>query len=165
MKWNSVGRYCTVCSLFKPWAEYSEKKAKRYRYKENAQVHQLKQPKCKACAVKETQAWYATNKDVAKNTRLLSAYGMNLNEYKARIIAQDNSCPICNKQFSEGAFGPDSPVVDHCHTNGHVRGIICNECNRGLGYFRDNKEALMNAAQYLVEDALALEDRSRSCLS
>ena len=165
MKWNGVGRYCTVCSAFKPWAEYSEKKSKRYKYNENAQVHQLKQPKCKSCAVKETQTWYEANKDVAKNTRLLSAYGINLNEYKARIIAQDSKCPICTKQFSDGAFGPDSPVVDHCHTNGHVRGIICNECNRGLGYFRDNKEALMNAAQYLVEDALALEDRSRSCLS
>jgi hypothetical protein len=41
--------------------------------------------------------------------------------------------------------------VDHCHTGGHVRGIICNECNRGLGYFRDSPNALRNAASYLEE--------------
>jgi len=151
MKWTEEGRVCSVCEGFFPWDMFSWKRSKRYKDKAGASMHQLKQPKCQVCAVKETQTWYAVNKEVAKNTRLLNNYGMTLNEYKARRIAQEDKCPICNKGFSDGAFGPDSPVVDHCHTGGHVRGIICNECNRGLGYFRDNPNALRNAARYLEE--------------
>jgi hypothetical protein len=162
-KWSDVGRVCSVCGKFHDWNRFSWKKSKRYKDRDAA-IHQLKQPKCKECAIKETRDWYNKNKDVAKNTRLFSSYGITLNEYKARLLAQNYTCPICNKQFSDGAFGPDSPVVDHCHINGHIRGIICNECNRGLGYFRDMPEALMNAAQYLLEDEQSLKERSCSCL-
>lgn len=107
------------------------------------------QPKCKPCSAEETSLWYKANKDKAKNSSLKRLYGISLNEYNARILAQSNCCPLCNKEFEEGPFGPNSPVVDHCHTHGHVRGIICNECNRGLGYFRDNPTALRKAATYL----------------
>jgi len=142
------GRTCQACHEYKTWDKYSTKTTR-------GKIG--KQPKCKPCAAKETQKWYVNNKDIAKNTSLLKTYGITLNEYNARLITQDNKCPICSKQFLDGSFGPDSPVVDHCHKHGHVRGIICNECNRGLGYFRDNIMALTNAAQYLTRDAQTQE--------
>ena len=145
---DDTGRTCQACHEYKTWDNYSSKTTR-------GKVG--KQPKCKVCAAKETREWYSNNKDTAKNTALLKTYGITLAEYKARLVEQNYTCPICYKVFSDGAFGPDSPVVDHCHTNGHVRGIICNECNRGLGYFRDNIMALNNAAKYLARDAQALE--------
>lgn len=39
----------------------------------------------------------------------------------------------------------------------HVRGIICNECNRGLGYFKDNPKVLINTAKYLTDQDLSSE--------
>lgn len=68
---------------------------------------------------------------------------------------QNNCCKICNRKLNTTIevrqLQSNSAVVDHCHISGKVRGILCNECNRGLGYFHDNKESLMNAAQYLTE--------------
>lgn len=104
---------------------------------------------CKDCRSEEHREYYSKNKEKVKNSRLLATYGIDLNEYNARLLAQNYQCPLCEKTFSIGSFGPDSPVIDHCHTHGHVRGILCNECNRGLGYFRDNATALRKAAEYL----------------
>jgi len=78
---------------------------------------------------------------------------MNLNEYKARLLHQNNKCLLCEKEFADGGFSSDSPVVDHCHSSGKIRGILCNECNRGLGYFRDNSLALAKASKYIEENS------------
>lgn len=67
------------------------------------------------------------------------------------LLYQSNRCPICSREFNFTKFGPDYPVVDHCHTSGNIRGILCNECNRGLGYFKDNIDNFMNAIKYLTE--------------
>ena len=140
---SDTGRVCKKCGIFKEWSQFSYKRptGKKAGY----------QPRCKTCAAEDTRQWNLKNKETARNRYLQRSYGISENEYNARLLSQDNSCPICKKEFSFGEFGPDSPVVDHCHTGGHVRGIICNECNRGLGYFRDSPNALRNAASYLEE--------------
>jgi hypothetical protein len=45
--------------------------------------------------------------------------------------------------------------VDHCHATGVVRGILCDHCNRGLGFFRDNPQSLATASTYVQKFALA----------
>lgn len=135
-------KQCTKCGEIKPLTEYSQKNSKNRK--------PALQPRCKICAAQDTREWNIKNKETARERYLQRHYGMSENEYKARLLAQNNSCIICGKEFSNGSFGPDSPVVDHCHTHGNVRGILCNECNRGLGYFHDNPEALLKAASYLT---------------
>lgn len=150
MKWTEVGRVCNSCGAFKPWGSFSDKKAKRYRNREDAKIHQVKQPTCKGCAAQSTKEWNEKNKATAKHRYLLRQYGMTEEEYNFRIISQDNKCILCDKEFNHDTWCGDSPVVDHCHTHGHVRGVLCNECNRGLGYFRDSPKALLKAAEYLT---------------
>ena len=125
----------------KPLSEYSHKRAKNRK--------PGFQPRCKPCAAEDTRLWNIKNKETSRERYLQRQYGISESEYNARLLAQNNRCILCSKEFSDGPFGPDSPVVDHCHAHGHVRGILCNECNRGLGYFRDNINALQNAVHYL----------------
>ena len=134
-------KICKKCHQNKPITEYSHKRPKNRK--------PGLQPRCKVCAAEDTKLWNLKNKETSRDRYLKRTYDMSESEYNARLLAQNNKCPICYKEFSDEKFGPDFPVVDHCHTHGHVRGIICNECNRGLGYFRDNIEALQNAAIYL----------------
>ncbi|HEV2295597.1 MAG TPA: endonuclease domain-containing protein [Tepidisphaeraceae bacterium] len=62
--------------------------------------------------------------------------------YTTAQIAQRGRCPICRRD--------DRPLcVDHCHRKGHLRGVICRNCNAGLGFFSDSRELLLRAAEYL----------------
>jgi len=57
--------------------------------------------------------------------------------------AQRGCCKICGK---DGYL-----YVDHCHAGGHVRGLLCPQCNSGLGMFKDSVENLSAAIRYLSE--------------
>lgn len=133
-------KVCTKCGELKPLSSYSLKRQKGRK--------PGLQPRCKSCATKDTKEWTDKNASTARERYLQGRYGISEVEYLQML---GSNCPICNKVFKTESFGPDSPVVDHCHTTNKVRGVICNECNRGLGYFRDNVQALLNAATYLKE--------------
>jgi hypothetical protein len=75
-------------------------------------------------------------------------YGITLNEYNEMLENQNYKCAICgNEDEVEGR----RLAIDHCHTSGKVRGLLCGKCNRGLGLFYDNVELLNNAILYLNE--------------
>jgi hypothetical protein len=73
--------------------------------------------------------------------------GIEPQDYEKLFSEQNGKCAVC---------GTDNPggnrkrfCVDHCHTTGKIRGLLCVSCNSGLGYFKDNMELLSNAATYL----------------
>jgi hypothetical protein len=93
--------------------------------------------------------WRKRNPDKVKNSELKSMFGITLQEYNAMLEQQDNTCAICkNPETDENV----SLAVDHCHTTGKVRGLLCSNCNRGLGLFRDLVGNLENAIKYLEEN-------------
>lgn len=154
MKWNDSGRVCSVCGTFKGWDEFSEKGSKRYRNKPEVKTHQIKQPKCKCCANAEVSKWReAQSPERLKDLYLRRTYGITYSDYVRRLEDQEFSCGICYRELNTSltmeTLSPNTAVVDHCHATGRVRGILCNECNRGLGYFRDNAAALATAVKYL----------------
>jgi hypothetical protein len=78
-------------------------------------------------------------------------YNITLEDFQALIAAQYFSCAICQQPFAvlkESAKG-HRPHVDHRHSDGKVRGLLCNNCNRGLGYFQDDPEIAQAAVEYL----------------
>ena len=92
---------------------------------------------------------------VAYNKRyhILSKYGLTLEERNKMQVEQGNACKICLREFNDEI----GCCVDHCHTSGKIRGLLCQSCNKGLGHFRDNTLDLARALEYL-EDAEDSED-------
>lgn len=79
----------------------------------------------------------------------LARYGLTQQQYDNMLASQGGVCAIC---LAEPVDRPLS--VDHCHSTGVVRGLLCHGCNVGLGYYRDAPDLLRAAACYL--DALAV---------
>lgn len=76
-------------------------------------------------------------------------YGITLAQYNTMLEAQNYKCAICgNEDEVEGR----RLAIDHCHTSGKVRGLLCGKCNRGLGLFYDNTINLAKAIEYLTKD-------------
>ena len=71
-------------------------------------------------------------------------YGLLSGDYDEMLVAQGGVCAICRRPPS------DNPLdVDHDHTTGEVRGLLCHRCNVGLGYFGDGLLGLESALRYL----------------
>lgn len=80
-----------------------------------------------------------------KRKYLIKSYGLSVLEFNKMLESQENKCAICKSEN----WGRPSPNIDHCHNSLKVRGLLCNNCNRALGLFKDNIEVLENARKYL----------------
>lgn len=92
--------------------------------------------------------WTHANPDkvwLRNRKSLLRRYGLTLEAYNALLADQDFRCAICRTQEP----GKMSWQIDHCHSSGRVRGLLCIRCNTGLGHFRDSPELLQAAKEYL----------------
>ena len=87
-----------------------------------------------------------------KKARLKLYYGLSLDEADSMLKSQMGLCAnrACGKEIS--LYGKDgkiaSAAVDHCHSSGKVRGIVCSRCNLALGYL-DNKNLVLGLTEYL----------------
>lgn len=88
---------------------------------------------------------------------LKTKYGIDFADFDALLSSQDGRCVICQHELVYGLpkgsrpeEGQREAVVDHDHATGDVRGILCRQCNSGLGLLGDNVEALTAALSYLL---------------
>lgn len=82
-----------------------------------------------------------THKYEQKNRAYVTKYNLTLQKYQEMNLSQKGKCLICGlEKFL---------VVDHCHKSNKVRGLLCDSCNRGLGFFHDSIENLKSAIKYL----------------
>lgn len=95
--------------------------------------------------------YYEANKQVMSDRQrkyqLKDKYGITEDDYDSLLEKQDHSCAICGTDKPTGKW--KRFAVDHCHHTGDIRGLLCNECNRGIGLLKDNPELLDKAALYL----------------
>ena len=85
-------------------------------------------------------------KSKARDTYLRKEFGIGIDEYDRLLADQGGMCAICDA--SENYKGRRF-AIDHCHDTGAVRGLLCDNCNRGLGLFKDNTDRLDKAIEYL----------------
>lgn len=82
-------------------------------------------------------------------THIRRRYGLSAPAFVEMLAAQRWRCAICGILPTP----PETLVIDHCHTSGAVRELLCQPCNRALGGFRDSVELLRAAADYLLRFA------------
>jgi hypothetical protein len=94
------------------------------------------------------------NRDYWRNGEFKKRYGVGIDWYNARLAEQKNVCAICFKPETRSIRGKVfSLAVDHVHGTKQMRGLLCSDCNRGLGHFKDNPASLESAARYLRKHA------------
>ena len=102
---------------------------------------------CKSCRKTRSKGEFSKRKGLHY---LVKNYGITPDEFHKMYEEQEGCCPICGITMSlENRQGGSGCCVDHCHKTNAVRGLLCNHCNRGLGMFKEDKQALKNAIRYL----------------
>ena len=105
---------------------------------------------CKPCNRVYHAKWREANKEeldrYRKDWSLKKTYGLTIEQYNDMFENQEGCCDICGKHQSEESRALS---VDHCHDTGAIRGLLCNNCNSGIGKFSDNIEVLEKALNYL----------------
>lgn len=100
---------------------------------------------CRLCNKKSSRAYYYQDRDRARQKRREATYGITAEALQVLFISQNEVCALCERSLE----GSRQFNVDHCHTTQIVRGILCNRCNRALGFFDDDPARMRKAANYV----------------
>lgn len=90
--------------------------------------------------------WKKDHPERARSNNLRYQYGITIDDFEKMLEAQRGCCAICGEPPAQGK----KLVVDHCHQEGHVRALLCNACNTGIGLFEERPERLIAAARWLT---------------
>ena len=124
-------KHCKKCDTKKSKNEFSANRAK----------FDGLQPWCKSC--KSTHQKEA-NPSVRKGYHLKHMFGITIEDYNTMLEDQEGACAICKKPEDTKSL-----AVDHDHTTGRVRGLLCAKCNKAIGLLQDNENLLYSAIDYL----------------
>lgn len=155
-KWNSnADIFCAFCGKR---IEYSTTPRFKYCSKECARVGNYMLPDAKSKRKLYRDVYVSDNKDKINKqrresgytrspyrkrlNRVKSSYGLSEEEYVSMMDKQKGCCGICETSL-------DFINVDHCHTSGNVRELLCSNCNHGLGHFKDDTEIMRKAIDYI----------------
>ena len=86
-------------------------------------------------------------KETRREKHLRLAYQWTDSIYFHNLLMQGMACAVCGSE--DPKHNKYDFVVDHDHTTGHPRGLLCHKCNVGIGMFEDNTQSLTNAITYL----------------
>ena len=86
-----------------------------------------------------------------RNIRFIKEYGITVAEYDSLAEFQQHKCAICYQRTTKDLH------VDHDHHTGSVRGLLCGNCNRGLGLLEDDTYRLVTAKEYLITPPMLIK--------
>ena len=93
------------------------------------------------------------NPEKLSEYRLKTRYNITSEKYTEMLISQGGVCAICEQKETvqhNTSNRVQKLAVDHCHVTGKVRGLLCQDCNRGIAKFHDDTKILENAIKYLT---------------
>lgn len=96
----------------------------------------------------ETQrSYYYKDKEPYKWRHIKNKYGLTKTDFFNMLEAQDHCCKLCREPFK--SLEKNHLHIDHCHDTDKVRGLLCMQCNVGLGMLGDNEAGLLRALAYI----------------
>ena len=132
---------CASCKIKKPNFKY-------YKIPYKKGMKRLYRSRCNACLKKDSKEIYTVEK--ARNRHFKRNYKIDIEKYNELFNSQEGKCLVCLKQFKNNiTYSGNRLVVDHSHETTKIRGLLCSQCNSGLGYFKENITSLYNAIEYL----------------
>jgi len=99
-----------------------------------------RQAQCKICIQRlrlETRT-----PEITRRNNLKWNYNISPEDYQKMYKSQEGKCAICKKPF-------ELLHIDHCHNSNRIRGLLCTNCNLGIGNMQDDIQILQNAIDYL----------------
>ena len=105
-----------------------------------------KQGRCKTCQNEAAKAWQKRNPERMRKHQIKYLYNVDQGWYEDTLVEQDFRCAGCLTHQRDLKV---SLCVDHCHTTGKPRGLLCKKCNLALGHCNDNTETLSRLVNYL----------------
>lgn len=108
----------------------------------------------------KTKEKTVTTRNSQLSRMLQRTYGLTLQMYRRLLRSQNYACAICGKKVTDKKIKnfhlKMELCVDHDHSSGLVRGLLCGNCNSGLGMFKDSQQSLNNAVNYLTNTPMTL---------
>lgn len=90
--------------------------------------------------------WISKNRDYARVRTAQKLYGLTAEQYQS---LDKSACSVCARALSYDGTKAEKPNLDHCHSTGRFRGVLCNNCNLSLGNAKDSPARLRALASYL----------------
>ena len=113
----------------------------------------LKEPRCRPCSLKNRMKGKLSKREYQRQWTMLKKYNLNLLDFETLWLAFKGKCGICNRDLTIPANTQGQQLsaacIDHNHTTGNLRGLLCNGCNKGIGLLKDNKEIVYLAYKWL----------------
>ena len=163
-----MNKICSKCKIDKPTMEFYPRKYP------NGKMTTMSH--CKKCATvihnkyyhknsrrlndirnKQWDRYYENNMSYYRK-KCLSRYGMTPEDYDTLFKNQEGKCKICSSASPGGKY--KFFHVDHCHTTGKVRGLLCSRCNLAIGNFKDDVKLLESSITYLQNTSNPFEKPS-----
>ena len=146
---NRTHKQCTACGEVKPVAEFDQ-----YPFiTKFGKQGKASFSRCKPCArekVREHRRNLTPEQKAerAEHRRLyirLRLYGLSVSEFLELKANQEHKCAVCKRAERLG--------VDHCHTSGKVRGLLCSNCNTALGHLKEDESIILSLLAYVRRHA------------
>lgn len=99
--------------------------------------------------------WARNNSTSRRAYYLKRSYGISSNEYEVIFKNQNGKCAICERvESSKSVLGNLKRFhVDHCHKSGKIRSLLCSNCNRALGYIKENPKIAEKMKFYILTNS------------